>query len=84
MKLLFLPQAEQELLAISDPLFSRVARRLEILKKFPELGAPMPKPCAEMRSTVVENFRIVYRLRADGAIEVAYIRDCRRRLSPRT
>jgi plasmid stabilization system protein ParE len=82
-KLRFLPKAKEDLLAISDPLFSRVVRRLELLRKFPELGGLMPKPCADMRSTVVEFFRIVYRLRADGVIEVAYIRDCRR-LPPRS
>lgn len=27
--------------------------------------------------------RVVYRLRTDGVIEVAYIRDCRRRFPPR-
>ncbi len=71
-------------MAISDPLFSRVVRRLEVLKEFPELGAPMPKPGSDMRSTVVENFRVVYQLCADGVIEIAYIRDCRRRFPPRS
>ena len=84
MKLRFLPQAADELAAISDPLLSRVVRRLELLKKFPELGAYMPQPHGDMRSTVVEAFRIVYRIRADGVIEVAYIRDCRRRFPPRS
>lgn len=83
MKLRFLPQAKEELTAISEPLFSRVLRRLELLRKYPELGAFMPGPCADMRSTVVDNFRIVYRLLPDGVIEVAYVRDCRRRFPPR-
>ncbi|HEX4047635.1 MAG TPA: type II toxin-antitoxin system RelE/ParE family toxin [Elusimicrobiota bacterium] len=83
MKLRFLLQAKEDLSAISDPLFSRVLRRLDLLKKFPELGALLPDPHADMRSTVVDNFRIVYRLLANGAIEINYIRDCRRRLPPR-
>lgn len=83
MKLRFLLQAKDELSEISDPLFSRVLRRLELLKKFPELGAFLPEPHSDMRSTVVENFRIVYRLLANGVIEINYIRDCRRRPPPR-
>ncbi|HXT02103.1 MAG TPA: type II toxin-antitoxin system RelE/ParE family toxin [Elusimicrobiota bacterium] len=84
MKLRFLPLAEEDVLAISEPLFSRVSRRLRILTQFPEMGAVMPKPFSDMRSTVVDNFRIVYRLLPDGVIEVAYVRDCRRRLPPRS
>jgi len=80
-KLRFLPQAREDLAAISDPLFSRVLRRLELLKRFPEFGALLPEPLSDTRSTVVDNFRIVYRLLPDGVIEVAYVRDCRR-LSP--
>jgi plasmid stabilization system protein ParE len=84
MKLRFLLQAKEDLTTISEPLFSRVVRRLELLKKFPELGAFLPDPHTDMRSTVVENFRIVYRLLANGVIEINYIRDCRRHSPPRS
>lgn len=78
MKLRFLLQAKEDVLKISDPLLSRVLRRLELLRKFPELGAFLPDPNSDIRSTVVDNFRIVYRLLANGVIEINYIRDCRR------
>ena len=79
MKIVLLPQAQADLHAISDPLFSKVVKRLEVLREFPEMGGPMAGPFAGYRSTVVELFRIVYRLLPSETIEIAYIRDCRRR-----
>ena len=79
MNLRFLLQAKEDLSAISEPLLSRVLRRLELLKRFPEFGALLPAPLSDTRSTLVDNFRIVYRLLPNGVIEVVYIRDCRRR-----
>lgn len=79
MKVFLLPQVQEDLDSISDPLFSAIIRRLEVLKEYPEMGAPMAGPYAGYRSTVVELFRVVYRLLPSQTIEVAYIRDCRRR-----
>lgn len=79
MSIVLLPRAQEDLDKIYEPLFARVVRRLNALKQYPELGAPMAGPFSGYRSTVVELFRIVYRLLPDGVIEVAYIRDCRRR-----
>jgi plasmid stabilization system protein ParE len=59
-------------------------KRLDALGKFPELGAPMAGAYAEYRSTVVDMFRIVYLIRMDQVVEIAFIRDCRRRLPPRS
>lgn len=78
MKVVLLPQARGELDAIADPLYTRVLKRLDALEKFPEFGAPMTGPFAGWRSTVVDFFRIVYRI-GPRHLEVAYIRDCRRR-----
>jgi plasmid stabilization system protein ParE len=61
-----------------DPLLTRVVRRLRLLERFPEIGAPMIGPFDGYRSTVVGLFRIVYRVRSAHMIEVAYIRNCRR------
>ena len=80
MKIVLLPQAQKDLGAIFDALFLRVARRLRLLERVPELGAPMIGPFAGYRSTVVDLFRVVYRI-LPKMIEVAYIRDCRRRPS---
>lgn len=79
MKILLLPQAQEGLDAIAEPMLSRVIHRIEVLKEYPELGVPMAGPFSGYRSTVVELFRIVYRLKTKDLIEVAYLRDCCRR-----
>ncbi|MBI5242694.1 MAG: type II toxin-antitoxin system RelE/ParE family toxin [Elusimicrobia bacterium] len=78
MKVVLLPQAQEDLDSVFEPLLSRIVRRLEILREFPDLGAPMAGPFSGHRSTVVGMFRIVYRLLPPDMIEVAYIRNCRR------
>jgi plasmid stabilization system protein ParE len=82
-KVALLPQAERDLDEIFDPLLSRVLSRIQALGDYPELGAPMGGAYGEYRSTVVEFFRIVYRLRPDEVVEITFIRDCRRRLPKR-
>jgi len=77
--LVLLPQAQEDLDAIFDPVLSRIVKRLRLLERFPELGAPMLGQFDGYRSTVVAMFRIVYRVKPAGTIEVAYIRHCRRR-----
>lgn len=79
MKVVLLPQAQEDLDRISEPLFNQVLRRIEVLKKYPELGSDMAGPFLGYRSTVVELFRVVYRVLPQGIIEVAFVRDCRRR-----
>ncbi|OIO06921.1 MAG: hypothetical protein AUJ52_11330 [Elusimicrobia bacterium CG1_02_63_36] len=79
MKIRLLPQAQEDLDAIDDPLLGRVLHRIEILREFPELGAPMQGPFVGWRSTVVELFRVLYRIEPNGTLLVAYVRDCRRR-----
>lgn len=78
MKVVLLPQARLDLDGIVDPLYSRILKRLEALERFPEFGAPMTGPFAGWRSTVVDFFRILYRVGA-RSVEIAYIRDCRKR-----
>ena len=53
-----------ELLAIFEPVLSLILRRIELLGRFPELGAPMLGPFTGYRSTVVRMFRIVLPARA--------------------
>jgi len=83
LKLIILPQAQADLDAITEPLLSRIARRIEALTQFPELGSQMSKLFTSYRSTVVDFFRIVYRVRDSETLEVGFIRDCRRRLPKR-
>jgi len=78
LKVTLLPQAQEDLDAIFDPLLSRIVRQLRMLERFPESGAPMIGPFEGYRSTVVGMFRILYRLLPGATIEVAYIRNCRR------
>ncbi len=78
-KLLLLPQAVEDFQLIHEPLRSAVADRLRMLKRFPEIGAPMARKYAGWRVTAVGIFRIIYRIAARG-VEVGYIRHCRRAL----
>ncbi|MBK9029951.1 MAG: type II toxin-antitoxin system RelE/ParE family toxin [Myxococcales bacterium] len=78
MKVVLLPQASDDLDEILEPVLGRVLRRLRMLEKFPQLGAPMAGPFTGYRSSVIDMFRIVYRLRPRNVIEVAYVRHCRR------
>lgn len=77
LKVLLLPQAQEDLDSILDPLFSRVAKRLKALRRYPGIGHAMAGPFAGYRATVVAPYRILYRS-TPGAILVAYIRHCRR------
>ena len=79
MKVVLLPQAAEDLDEIADPLFSRIIGRIESLKQFPSLGAPMFGPFSTYRSFVVGLFRVVYRVRTKTIVEIAYVRHCRRR-----
>ena len=79
MKVVLLPQAQKDLDAAFDPLLSRVIRRLQLLEQFPEMGAAMVGPFAGYRSTIVGVFRVVYRVLPPSVIEIAYVRNCRRR-----
>ncbi len=79
MKVVLLPQAQEDLDAVFDPLFSEIIHKLETLKEYPELGPAMTGPFSGYRTVVVDFFRIVYRLASRDLIEVAYIRDCRRK-----
>ena len=78
MKVVLLRQAQETLDEIYEPVLARIIRRLRLLERLPELGAPMIGPFMGYRSTVVAMFRIVYRLMPGEVVEVAYIRHCRR------
>ena len=78
MKIVLLPQAQEDLDLVYEPLFSQIIHKLEILEEYPNLGATMGGPFTGYRSLVVNFFRIIYHLRENNLIEVVYIRDCRR------
>lgn len=78
--LLLLPQAQEDLDTIRDPLFTEIIQRLEILKEYPLWGAAMDGPFTGYRSFVVGIFRVVYKAVSNDLIEVAYIRHCKMNL----
>jgi plasmid stabilization system protein ParE len=78
LKVVLLPQAQNDLDAIFDSLLTRVLKRLRMLERFPGFGARMIGRFHGYRSTVVGIFRIVYRPLPSGTVEIAYIRNCRR------
>lgn len=78
MRILLLPQAQEDLEAITEPLLSKVLKRIQALSRYPEFGAAMAGPFSGYRSTIVGFFRIVYRQVSPQLIHVAYIRHCRR------
>lgn len=77
MKVVILPQAQADLDEIKEPLLSGIRKRLTALGSYPSLGSPLFSPLAAYRATVVGHFRIVYKQKPH-AVEVCYIRDCRR------
>jgi plasmid stabilization system protein ParE len=80
-RILLLPDAEKDLRAIADPLFSKIVRKLQLLRQFPEMGAPMAGPFEGWRAIPVGIFRIIYHVAPRG-IEIAYIRHCKRKFPP--
>ena len=80
--IVLLPQAQEDLDEIYDPLFSEIIKRIELLKEYTYWGAPMDGPFTGYRSFIVGIFRVIYKIVKEERIEIAYIRHCRRNLKP--
>ena len=78
MKIILLPQAQEDLASIAEPLLSKVIKRLRTLALYPSMGAAMSGLFSGYRGTVVGNFRVVYKQPEPATIHIAYIRHCRR------
>jgi len=78
LKVVLLPQAQEDLDEIYEPVLGKIISRLRLLERFPEMGVAMIGPYGGYRSTVVAMFRIVYRLLPRGIVEIAYVRHCSR------
>lgn len=79
LRLLLLPGAEEDLRSIYEPAFSEIVERLQLLRRFPEMGTPMSPPFHRWRSIVVGIFRVIYRITPRG-LEIAWVRHCKRQL----
>ncbi len=78
MKVILLPQAKEDLAGISEPLLSRILKRLSVLASYPSLGEALGSPVAAYRATTVAPFRIIYRQTGPATLHIAFIRHCRR------
>ena len=75
-----LPQAQEDLESIQDPLWTEILEKISFLKEYPDWGAPMDGPFTGTRSFVAGIFRVIYTIVSDKRIEILYIRHCKRRL----
>lgn len=80
-----LPRAERELAALSEAAQAQVIAKLEMLREFPELGAPMIDGFEGYRALRAgrRTYRIIYQVVSPDRVEVAYIRHCARQTSLR-
>lgn len=77
MKVALLPQAKADLSALTDPLLTKVLKRLEALRNYPQLGCALTGQLDGYRSTIVASLRIVYTVSGETVV-VSYVRHCRR------
>ena len=80
-----LPRADRELAALPEAVQNQIIAKLEMLREFPELGAPMFDAFEGYRAPLAarRSYRIVYRILSSNLVEVAYIRHRRRQTSLR-
>lgn len=75
---LLLPDAEQELKGIYDPVYTEIVDKIRLLAEFPEMSRPLANALRGWRSLNVRMFTILYRPTARG-IEIGYVRHAKRR-----
>jgi plasmid stabilization system protein ParE len=80
MQIFLLPQAQEDLGFIEDPLLQAIIEKIGLLKEYPYWGAQMEGPFLGYRSFVVGIFRVIYKIVANTRIEVTSIRHCKREL----
>ena len=77
MKVALLPQAKADLAAITGVLLTKVLKRLDALRNYPQLGCALTDHLDGYRSTVVAFLPIVYTVSGETVV-VSYVRHCRR------
>ncbi|MGH7822274.1 MAG: type II toxin-antitoxin system RelE family toxin [Candidatus Binatia bacterium] len=75
-KVELLPRAARELSALPMSIQDQILGKLEMLREFPEMGAPMLDAFEGYRSLLAarNRYRVVYRVVSDDLVEVAYVR----------
>jgi plasmid stabilization system protein ParE len=73
-RVVLLPQAQEDLDEIVEPLLARVLRQIENLVAFPLMGVAMRGPFEGWRSPIADRFRVIYCVQGE-VIQVAYVRD---------
>ena len=75
-----LPRARKDLEALPLSIQDQIIAKIELLRDFPELGPAMVDAFQGYRAILAakNTYRVVYRIRADDLVEVAYIRHCAR------
>jgi plasmid stabilization system protein ParE len=79
-KVVFLEQAAEELELLYDPLYSRVLKKVDLLSRFPDVGAEMFDAFAEYRSLIEPPYRMIYRIIPEKRIEIAFLFHMKRKL----
>ena len=76
-----LPRAVADLEALPPRTQDRIVAKLEMLREFPDLGVAMLDAFQGYRALLASKneYRVVYRIRTQDLIEVAWIRHCARR-----
>lgn len=79
-KVKLLPRAQKDLEALPLAIQDQIIAKLELLRDFPEIGAPMFDAFQGYRALLAakNTYRVVYRIISDNLVEVAYIRHCAR------
>jgi len=80
-----LPRAQRELDSLPAVTRDQILVKLEMLREFPEMGAPMVDAFRGYRALLAGrgSYRVVYRVLSDQLVEVAYIRHCARQVGLR-
>lgn len=77
-----LSQAQEDMESIYDPLWTEIHEKIALLKEYPLWGAQMDGPFRGYRSFVVGLYRVIYKVVSEKRIEIAYVRHCKRNLTP--
>lgn len=82
MQIRLLPRAEEDLLSLPPNIQEIIIEKIELLYRFPKLGMAMVKAYKNYRCLLAfrNHYRIIYKIKSEDLLEIAYIRHCRRQM----